>query len=50
MLVPYWAEWPFELLLLPRRRVLRLPDLTGGERGALARILKSCLTRYDNLF
>jgi UDPglucose--hexose-1-phosphate uridylyltransferase len=50
MLVPYWAEWPFELLLLPCRRVLRLPDLTGGERGALARILKSCLTRYDNLF
>ena len=39
-----------KLLLLPRRRVLRLPDLTGGERVALARILKSCLTRYDNLF
>jgi galactose-1-phosphate uridylyltransferase-like protein len=50
MLVPYWAEWPSELLLIPRRRVLRLPDLTDVERVALARILKSCLTRYDNLF
>jgi UDPglucose--hexose-1-phosphate uridylyltransferase len=37
-------------LLLPRRHVLRLPDLTDGERAELAEILKSCLTRYDNLF
>ena len=50
MLVPYWATWPFELLLLPRRHVLRLPDLTATERRALADILKLSLTRYDNLF
>lgn len=50
MLVPYWAVWPFELLLLPRRHVLRLPDLTDVERTALADILKVSLTRYDNLF
>jgi UDPglucose--hexose-1-phosphate uridylyltransferase len=50
MAVPYWAVWPFELLLLPRRHVLRLPDLTGPERAALAEILKCSLTRYDNLF
>jgi UDPglucose--hexose-1-phosphate uridylyltransferase len=48
--VPYWAVWPFEILLLPRRHVLRLPDLTGDERDALADILKRLLTRYDNLF
>ena len=48
--VPYWALWPFETLLLPRRHVLRLPDLTQEERDALARILKRLLTRYDNLF
>lgn len=48
--VPYWALWPFEILLLPRRHVLRLPDLTGDERDALASILKRLLTRYDNLF
>jgi UDPglucose--hexose-1-phosphate uridylyltransferase len=48
--VPYWAVWPFEILLLPRRHVLRLPDLTDAERNALAEILKRLLTRYDNLF
>lgn len=48
--VPFWAVWPFETLLLPRRHVLRLPDLTDAERDALAEILKRLLTRYDNLF
>jgi UDPglucose--hexose-1-phosphate uridylyltransferase len=48
--VPYWATWPFELLLVPRRHVRRLPDLTPAERLALAQILKLSLTRYDNLF
>jgi UDPglucose--hexose-1-phosphate uridylyltransferase len=50
MVVPYWAVWPFELLLLPRRHVKRLPELTDGERRNLAGILKCGLTRYDNLF
>ena len=48
--VPYWAVWPFETLLLPRRRVLRLPDLREDERDALADSLKRLLTQYDNLF
>ena len=48
--VPYWAVWPFEILLLPRRHVLRLPDLRQAERDTLADILKRLLTRYDNLF
>ena len=48
--VPYWATWPFETLLLPRRHVLRLPDLTPAERDDLADLLKRLLTRYDNLF
>ena len=50
VLVPYWATWPYEALLLPRRHVLQLPDLTAAERDALADILKRFLTRYDNLF
>jgi UDPglucose--hexose-1-phosphate uridylyltransferase len=49
-LVPYWAVWPFEILLLPRRHVLRLPDLGDGERDSLAEILRRLLIRYDNLF
>ncbi len=48
--VPYWAVWPFEILLLPRQHVLRLPDLDAGQRDALADILKRLLTRYDNVF
>lgn len=50
MVVPYWAVWPFELLLLPRRAVKRFPELTTEERRSLADILKRSLTRYDNLF
>lgn len=48
--VPYWAVWPYETLLLPKRHVLRLPDLRPTERKSLAEILKSLCTRYDNLF
>jgi UDPglucose--hexose-1-phosphate uridylyltransferase len=51
VVVPYWATWPFEALLLPRRRqILRLPDLSDQERDNLAVTLKRFLTRYDNLF
>jgi UDPglucose--hexose-1-phosphate uridylyltransferase len=48
--VPWWAVWPFEMIILPRRQVLRLPDLTGAERDALADLLRRVLARYDNLF
>lgn len=50
VLVPYWAVWPFETLLLPRAHVLAMPDLTGDQRDSLSQILKRLLTRYDNLF
>ena len=49
-LVPYWAVWPFETLVLPRRHVQHFPELTATERLALADLLKRLLTRYDNLF
>jgi UDPglucose--hexose-1-phosphate uridylyltransferase len=48
--VPFWAVWPFETLVLPRRHTLRMPDLDDGQRDALADILKRLTTRYDNLF
>jgi UDPglucose--hexose-1-phosphate uridylyltransferase len=48
--VPFWAVWPFESLILPRRPVKRLPDLNFDERRGLADLLKRLLTRYDNLF
>ena len=49
-LVPYWAVWPFELMLVPVRRVPDLPALAAGERDALADLLRRVGVRYDNLF
>lgn len=49
-LVPFWAEWPFETLVAPRRPVSRLPALEAGERNALAAMLKELTGRYDRLF
>lgn len=48
--VPYWATWPFETLVLPKRHVLGLTDLTDAERNGCADILKRLTCRYDNLF
>ena len=48
--VPFWAVWPYEILLLPLRQVQRLPDLSGAERSSLAEVLQALLIRYDNLF
>ena len=48
--IPYWAVWPFETLLMPRHPVQRLHELSSGDRLDLARIMKQLLTRYDNLF
>jgi UDPglucose--hexose-1-phosphate uridylyltransferase len=49
-LVPFWAVWPFETLILPRRPVRRLPDLDAGERAQLAALLGTLLRAYDRLF
>jgi UDPglucose--hexose-1-phosphate uridylyltransferase len=49
-LVPFWAVWPFEILLVAHRRMPRLADLKSTEVSALAEALKQVTTRYDNLF
>ena len=49
-LVPFWAVWPFETMVLSCRHLPSLPDLRGEERDALADILKRLTSRYDNLF
>ncbi|HEY1262989.1 MAG TPA: UDP-glucose--hexose-1-phosphate uridylyltransferase [Terriglobales bacterium] len=50
VLVPFWATWPFETLVLSRRHVADLGQLSSDERAALAGILKRLTTRCDNLF
>ena len=48
--VPWWAVWPFETLILPREPVSRLQDFSAEQRAGLANILQQITTRYDNLF
>jgi UDPglucose--hexose-1-phosphate uridylyltransferase len=48
--VPFWAVWPFEMLILPRSPVARLPDLDDAARDDLAARLVRVLRRYDGLF
>jgi UDPglucose--hexose-1-phosphate uridylyltransferase len=49
-LVPFWAVWPFEVMILPRRPVASITELTDAERSAWAAILRDATIRYDNLF
>ena len=48
--VPYWAAWPYETMLLPKRHVYRINELTDDERNDLAVAMKKLTSRYDNLF
>ncbi len=50
VVVPYWATWPFETLLLPRFPVRRLPELTESQVISLASAMSNLLRRYDALF
>jgi UDPglucose--hexose-1-phosphate uridylyltransferase len=49
-LVPFWAVWPFEILICSRRHFSSLPDLKNAEGPALARILKDVTSTYDRVF
>jgi len=49
-LVPFWAVWPFEVLLVSKRHIADLPGLDSGMREGLADLFKRLTTRYDNLF
>ncbi len=50
VVVPYWAAWPFETLLLPRFTVSRITELSTKQQMSLADIIKQITIRYDNLF
>lgn len=48
--VPFWATWPFETLLAPKKETLRLTSLSAPQEQDLASVMKRLLCRYDNLF
>lgn len=49
-LVPYWAVWPYETMLISKRHVQTVTQFTAEEETALAQILKQLTCKYDNLF
>jgi len=49
-LVPFWAVWPFEILIVSHRHFGSLPDMTEAEVSGLADLLRRVTARYDNLF
>ena len=49
-LVPFWAIWPFETMILPRRRIASFDELKAQEKTTLAAALSELTQRYDRLF
>jgi len=49
-LVPFWAVWPFETMVIPRRHAASIDEFSGDEKNKLADIIKRLGTKYDNLF
>lgn len=50
VVVPYWAVWPFETLVLAKAPAVRLTDLDAAARDGLADILKQLTSTYDQVF
>ncbi len=50
MLVPFWAVWPFEIMIVPKRHMAGIDEMAESERSALAEILKYAGIKLDNLF
>lgn len=50
LLVPFWAVWPFETMIIPRRHIRNITELTEQEELLFADVLKAATTKYDNLF
>lgn len=49
-LVPFWAVWPFEIMLVSNRHFGSITDMTAAESEAFADILKAITVKYDNIF
>lgn len=50
VIVPYWAVWPFETILMPKDHIPRLVDLSEKQQMSLAQIMKELTVTYDRLF
>lgn len=50
VVVPYWAIWPFETMVLPKRHILRFSDFDEKQKHFLAELMRVLVAKYDNLF
>ncbi|CAH1164689.1 unnamed protein product [Phaedon cochleariae] len=50
VVVPYWALWPFETMVLPKKQVERFQDLNPCQKTTLAQTLQVLVAKYDNVF
>ena len=50
VVVPFWAAWPYETLLLSKQKLARITDLNEAQQLSLGNILRDITARYDNLF
>lgn len=50
ILVPYWAIWPFETMILPKKQITRFTETNLNQRQLLVDTLKILISKYDNLF
>jgi UDPglucose--hexose-1-phosphate uridylyltransferase len=50
VLVPFWSIWPFETMILPRRRIGGFDEMRPDEKASLAAALSELTRRYDRLF
>jgi UDPglucose--hexose-1-phosphate uridylyltransferase len=49
-LVPFWAVWPYEAIIISRRHIKSITDFSEKEKKGLANILSHLTIRFDNLF
>lgn len=49
-LVPYWAIWPYETMIIPKKHLQHIGQLNADEEKAYAEIIKLLTIKYDNLF
>jgi UDPglucose--hexose-1-phosphate uridylyltransferase len=50
VLVPFWAVWPFETMIIPKRRMAWISEMTEKERNSFAEAIRWVTIKYDNLF
>ncbi len=49
-LVPFWAVWPYETIIISKRKVANILQLTKKEKSDFSNVIKIVTTKYDNLF